>query len=222
MIVGNPFWRYPIAVATPEPSVAPLMAAIRELDVRPFRIVSHVDENGCVFNASFFEDETTMRTWLRWLDQNALQPNSKFHGCLVDAVAAGSALPTSADLLFGVASQVLDDTRFGEYQLGMAVRYSTMTFRNAEIAAEAREVACSPDFEVRLAHALLEAGVSYFGRVVMQTDELTWLSAARFGSVEQAHLATRASQSLLEGEMDRWFTEYKSIYGEASRVMDLK
>ena len=44
MIVGAPFWRYFIAVVPPEPQVAELIAAIRENESRPFRIISHVDQ----------------------------------------------------------------------------------------------------------------------------------------------------------------------------------
>ena len=62
MILGKPWWRYPLAVVPPEPQVAPLITAIRQLEEerRPFRIISHEDEAGRVFNASFFDDESKM------------------------------------------------------------------------------------------------------------------------------------------------------------------
>ena len=48
---------------------------------------------------------------LRWLaydryTQNALEPGSRFHSSLADAVAPGTALPTADSLLFGRAAQV--------------------------------------------------------------------------------------------------------------------
>ena len=48
MIVANPFWRYPIALAKPTVEVSPLIDAIRRLDFRPFRIVSHETDEGKV------------------------------------------------------------------------------------------------------------------------------------------------------------------------------
>ena len=117
MIVGAPFWRYFLAVVPPEPEVAPLINAIRELDVRPFRIISHVDEVGKVFNASFFENEATMNAFLEWYALNALAPGTKYSACL--AAASGGGLPTKESLLFGQGTRVLADTRFGEFQLGM-------------------------------------------------------------------------------------------------------
>ena len=68
MIVGKPFWNYPIAVVPPVAEVAPLITAIRALEssARPFRIVSHEDATGRVFNASFFEDQQTMAAFLEW------------------------------------------------------------------------------------------------------------------------------------------------------------
>ena len=68
MIVGKPFWNYPIAVVPPRTEVAPLITAIRALDrsARPFRIISHEDDTGRVFNASFFDDQQTMDAFLAW------------------------------------------------------------------------------------------------------------------------------------------------------------
>lgn len=50
MIVGNPFFKYALAMAKPTPEVAPLIEAIRELpdEKRPFRILSHDSEDGRV------------------------------------------------------------------------------------------------------------------------------------------------------------------------------
>jgi hypothetical protein len=46
MIIGTPFWQYALAEAQPTPEVAPLITAIKELDARPFRLISHETEDG--------------------------------------------------------------------------------------------------------------------------------------------------------------------------------
>ena len=66
MIVGQPFWKYPIAIGNKPGPVAPLIDAMRKLDSRPFRIVSHESEEGKVFNASFFEQRDQMDAFLSW------------------------------------------------------------------------------------------------------------------------------------------------------------
>lgn len=133
MIVGNPFWRYPIALAKPTLEVAPLIDAIKSLDVRPFRIVSHETEDGkarggvrvpfffaahCsrprrqVFNASFFEDSQCMNGFLKWYSKEALQPGGAYQAALAHALAPGELLPTPDSLLFGKGVQLLSDTRY--------------------------------------------------------------------------------------------------------------
>ena len=151
MIVGSPFWRYFLAVVPPEPEVAPLIAALRELESRPFRIISHVDEAGKVFNASFFDRPDTMAAFLDWYASNALSPDGEYHACLTSAAPPGGELPTADTLLFGQGSHMLADTRFGEYQLGMAARYSRYTLRDESTHAEARKLAAAPEFEERSA-----------------------------------------------------------------------
>ena len=68
MIVGRPLWRYPLALARPEPTMAPLLQAIHELPTsrRPFRIVSHEAEDGRVFNSTFFESAGHASEFLDW------------------------------------------------------------------------------------------------------------------------------------------------------------
>jgi len=221
IIVGNPFWRYPIAVSPPAAATRPLLEGIRAFEHRPYRIISHVAEDGRVFNASFFDSAQSMREFVDWYAKNALEPGSPYHSSLADAAAPGTPLPTAESLLFGRAEQVLHDTRFGEYQLGMAVRYSVARFRSAEMAAEAKEIACTSAFERRIARQMHDTGLSYFGRLVMATDELTWLTASRYGSLSDAHAATAViQQTAVPGEMERWFSRYDSIYGTASRLFD--
>jgi len=219
MIVGHPFWRYPIAVQPPEPAARPLLEAMRNLEDRPYRIISHYAEDGKVFNASVFVSDEKMRSFLRWYDSNALQPGSMYHGCLTDA-ASGEALPTADSLLFGTGTQVLDDTRFGEYQLGMAVRYSVIVFPSEEVEAEARRVATTPLFEQRIAQMNNASGISYFGRLVMASDSRTWLSASRYGSIPEARKATELTRERFAPEFERWFASYTSIIGTASRLID--
>ena len=100
----------------------PANAEGRELDVRPFRIVSHLAEDGRVFNASFFDDEAKMRAFLSWYAENALAPGSLYHHCLTKAAAEDDVLPTGDTLLFGkgvrvLADQVLEDALFEQGEI---------------------------------------------------------------------------------------------------------
>ena len=80
---------------------------------------------------------------------------------------------------------------------------------------------CDPSFEQRIAKAMLDEGISYFGRLVMQgKGAQEWVTVSRFGSMEDAHRATELVQRLMEPEMKRWFSSYDSIFGIASRVQD--
>ncbi len=232
MIVGRPMWRYPIALPKPPPATAPLIEAIRQIDCRPFRVISHAAEDGKVFNASFFHDEKTMHDFGEWYAENALAPGSEHHQCLRDAVAEDTELPTRSDLLFGSGAQVLTDSRFGEYQLGMAVRYSRYSLRSGDAAVEAESNACEPAFEQRIARAMLDAGVTYFGRLVMRAPSAKpasgasngageWVSASRYGSIDDARRGTAVVKAMFAPEIGRWFSATESIIGTASRVLEL-
>ena len=166
MAVANPFWAYPLAVVG-DGQAAPLIAAIREAPHRPIRIITHEDQNGRVFNASFFEDEATMKGFLEWYSANALSPEGEFHYCLKSAAAEKDGLPTADSLLFAACTRILADTRFGEYQLGMAVRYTAWQPRSAAMFEEAAVDAARDEFEARIASCMSERGVSYFGRLVL-------------------------------------------------------
>ena len=63
MIVGQPRYKYPIAVVPPPKEVAELLSAIRSCESRPFRIVSYEEDSGKVFNCSFFNDADHMHSW---------------------------------------------------------------------------------------------------------------------------------------------------------------
>ena len=225
MIVGAPFWRYFLAVVPPEPEVAPLITAIRELDVRPFRIISHVDESGKVFNASFFDSSETMSRFLEWYDANALTPGGEYHSCLASAAPAGGMLPTPDSLLFGKGVHALADTRFGEYQLGMAVRYSHYQLRDQEMLEETRREAAKPEFEERIAACMQDHAVSYFGRLIMEQPlpdgGAEILTAARYGSIDDARRGSALSRELLGPEMRRWFASHSDLLGTATRVLEL-
>lgn len=224
MIVGNPFWKYPLAQIPPEPAAAPLIAAIRELPERPFRIISHDAEDGRVFNASFFDDEATMRAFLAWYGENALAPGSQFHGALADA-AAEDKPDSTASLLFGAGNGVLADTRFGEYQLGMAVRYSHGVLRDEAAREAATTEGVSGEFEQRIAECMQAEGVQYFGRLVMNGDVAggagSLLTASRYGSLDDARRGTEAVNALCGQEISEWFSARESIIGTASRVLEL-
>ena len=120
---------------------------------------------------------------------------------------------------------MLSDSRFGEYQLGMAVRYSRMVFRDEAAKQEAERAALSTEFgapshartlastltshttataastEQRIAEGMNSAGVSYFGRLVTRGEGSAeghqWISATRYGSVEDAHRGTAAVKEML-------------------------
>jgi len=221
MIVAHPFWSYAVATAKPTAEVAPLIEAFKTLDVRPFRIVSHESEDGKVFNAAFFEDKETMQGFLEWYAAEALLPGGTYQKGLTHALAPGESLPTPETLLFGKGVQLLADTRFGEYQLGMAVRYSRGVFRSAAAEEVARKEAPSQEFEERIAACMQDNAVSYFGRLVMIEPDGTWLSASRYGSMDDLRRGSAAVRELMSSEVDTWFSSYESIAGTASRVLEL-
>lgn len=203
MLVAEPFWRYALATVPPEPEAAPFLEAMRRLDVRPYRVISHETEDGFSFNASFFESADNMNAWLAWLAENALSPEGDFHGAIA-AAAKDTTLPTPATLVYGTGTQLIADTRFGEYQLGMAVRYSRQVLRDAAMLEEACEEASSAEFEQRIAYHMQENNVAYFGRLIMVDHTAedrprnngpagSFLTAARYGSLDDARCVESCS-----------------------------
>ena len=232
MAVANPFWAYPIAVVgdggVSSSQVAPLIAAIREAPQRPIRIITHEDEQGRVFNCSFFEDEANMRGFLDWYGVNALSPDGEFHHCLQPAAAEKGGLPTQETLIFSAGTRILADTRFGEYQLGMSVRYTAWRPRSLEMFEEAAVGAACAEFEGRIATCMQERGVAYFGRLMMTdvpegSGEIgTILTAVRFGSVDDARRGSALSRELMAPELTKWFEPSPpTIYGTALRVLEV-
>ena len=233
MAVANPFWAYPIAVTgdggAASSQVAPLIAAIRAAPHRPIRIITHEDENGRVFNASFFEDAETMRGFFDWYGANALDPDGEFHYCLrTAALDQKDGLPTSDTLLFAAGTRILADTRFGEYQLGMAVRYTAWQPHDAATFEEAAVGAARDEFEERIATCMRERGVSYFGRLVLTNVAEggaapgTIMTAVRYGSLDDAARGTALSRELMHPELARWFRPRPpTIIGTALRVLEV-
>ena len=145
-----------------------------------------------------------------------------------------------------LCAQVLSDSRFGEYQLGMAVRYSRMVFRDEDAKEEAEQTALTTEFgahafrsaqprhssiasqltvapaEQRIAKGMNRAGVSYFGRLVMKgEDGHQWISATRYGSIEDAHRGTAEVREMFAPVLSKWFVSYESIIGTAVRVLEM-
>lgn len=232
MAIANPFWRYPLAVVGDDgvapPQVSPLIAAIRAAPQRPIRIITHTDSRGHVFNASFFEDAPTMEGFFEWYEANALRPDGEFHHCLEPAAAEQTALPASAaELLFARGRRILADTRFGEYQLGMAVRYSAWVPWSADMFEEAAVGAARDEFEERIAESMNARGVAYFGRLVLAEEATEGspgriVTAVRFGSLDDARRGSALTRELVHSELSRWFQPSPlTIYGTALRVLEV-
>ena len=150
------------------PAVPTLLHAIKRYDSRPFRIISHECEDGKLFNCAFFDSKADMSAYKAWYTACALTEGGKFHGPLSTAFADQSDMPTPETWLWGsgmevtkrqrgrpplrfaevaaTVAQVLSDSRFGEYQLGMAVRYSRMVFRDEAVKDEAERAALTTEF----------------------------------------------------------------------------
>jgi hypothetical protein len=216
---------YPIATVPPTTEVAPFIKALREAEHRPFRIVSHEDENGRVFNASFYENEETMNKYLAWLSEDVLNPSGKYHSCIAHAADGADGLPTPETLLFGTATQTVADTRFGEYQLGMAVRFTKWEVRSPELFDAAVEGAASTELEQRIAACMQDHGVSYFGRLVMADRNAGkaghLLSIVRYGSMDDCTRGLAASRELLSSEIKDWFDGQSTLMGIATRVLEV-
>ena len=231
MAVANPFWAYPIAVVgdggVASSQIAPLIAAIRAAPQRTLRIITHEDENGRVFNASFFDDEPTMKAFFEWYYINALHPDGEFHHCLTPAAAEENELPTKDTLLFASGTRILADTRFGEYQLGMAVRYSAWVPWSADMFEEAAVGAARDEFEERIAESMNARGVAYFGRLVLAEEATEGspgriVTAVRFGSLDDARRGSALTRELVHSELSRWFQPSPlTIYGTALRVLEV-
>ena len=79
--------------------------------------------------------------------------------------------------------------------------------------------------EQRIAQGMNSAGVSYFGRLVTRGEGSAeghqWISATRYGSVDDAHRGTAAVKEMLSPELAKWFVSYESIVGTAVRVLEM-
>jgi len=228
MLIGRPRYKYPIATVPPPPEVAPLIQAIRECDARPFRIISYEQETGDVFNSSFFRNKEHMDAWLTWLSDNALSEGSRFHEHVRRASTSSNDVPTQGTLLFASATDVLTDTRFGEYQVGMAINFSRQSALSVEAHADMCEIAASSDFEQRIASCMHEHGVDYFGRLAMieQADASSsppaLITALRYGSADDAKRGTALVRAMCHDELERWFgNQHTSLLGTTTQVLEL-
>lgn len=76
--------------------------------------------------------------------------------------------------------------------------------------------------EQRIAKGMNDVDVSYFGRLVMSGEGPNeWISASRYGSVDDAHRGTAAVKKLMASELDKWFSSYDSVVGRAVRVLEI-
>ena len=104
----------------------------------------------------------------------------------------------------------------------MAVRYSQATFIDAAAAEDAGQRALDPAFERMIARGMQDAGVAYFGRIVMQEEASgRWITASRYGSLEDAQRGTAAVKRIAADDISRWFSTYEYIIGTARRVLEL-
>ena len=106
---------------------------------------------------------------------------------------------------------MLSDTRVGEYQIGDSHRYSRMLFRDAAAARDAEQAAVDPQFEAGIAEAMEDAGIAYYGRLVMSVQGGGGgVVQARYGSLLDAERGTwLIKEELFKQEMARWFSSYE-------------
>ena len=55
-----------------------------------------------------------------------------------------------------------------------------------------------------------------------QDPPSVWLTASRYGTLQDAQTGTALIHSKLAAEMQAWFGKYESIIGIASRVLELR
>ena len=172
-----------------------------------------------------------MRGWIEWLSDNALTAGSHFHECVRSAMPEDEPLPTAETLLFGCGTDVLTDTRFGEYQVGMSISFSRQVPLGSDEYAEMCEVAASREFELRIARCMEERNVDYFGRLAMLEDPRAaaergsppaLITALRYGSIDDARRGTAVVRERMGVELGRWFGGgHTSLLGTATQVLEL-
>ena len=204
------------------PAVPALLDAIKACEHRPFRVISHETDGGRVFNCAFFDNVDAFVSYREWFAEHALRPGGEFYADIAQTFADRGSMPTAESWLWGTGTRILSDTRFGEYQLGMAVRYSQATFIDAAAAEDAGQRALDPAFERKIARGMQDAGVAYFGRIVMQEEASgRWITASRYGSLEDAQRGTAAVKRIAADDISRWFSTYEYIIGTARRILEL-
>mmetsp|Transcript_60154 Transcript_60154/g.137974 ORF Transcript_60154/g.137974 Transcript_60154/m.137974 type:complete len:262 (-) Transcript_60154:344-1129(-) len=196
--------------------VPPLLEAVRGLDVgsRPFRIVSHMTDDGLAFNCAYFHSTSAFTSYRSWFVEKALTPGGDLYASHQMAFEDPAEMPDAATWLWGTGQKTLSDTRMGEYQIGMGTRYSRMIFRDAAARAEAEEMVLTPEYEARRNEILEAAGISYFGRLVMADESGNgWFTSSQYGSHGDAQKGIAAVRKLMGAEMDRWYSRYDTVSG---------
>lgn len=174
------------------------------------------------------------RSSSRYVD-NAIAPEGKYHGQFRSRFANPDEVPTRFGFsdteawLWGVGGNVLQDTRVGEYQLGMGFRYTKMKFVDDVAKADAEQAIADPAFEARIVESMKDENISYYGRLVMscvardlenadmsnpKTGGGSWIVKARYGNAEDAKKGRFLIQDVLYGEeYAKWFSKHETISG---------
>ena len=200
-------------------AVPPLLSAILDLEpsAAPHRIISYETKAGEQFNCAYFDDRDAFAAYASWFASSAVEPGGKLHGAWAARFhETVTELPTPDGWLWGTGHHVLSDTRVGEYQIGDGHRYSRMLFRDAAAARDAEQAAVDPQFEAGIAEAMEDAGIAYYGRLVMsvQGGGGGWFTKSRYGSLLDAERGTwLIKEELFKQEMARWFSSYETLTG---------
>ena len=90
-----------------------------------------------------------------------------------------------------------------------------MLFRDASAKADAEQAAVDPQFEAQIAREMEEAGIAYYGRLVMAAPggDGGWFTKSRYGSLLDAQRGTWLVREMFAKEMDRWFSSYETVTG---------
>lgn len=71
-----------------------------------------------------------------------------------------------------------------------------------------------------------EEQVAYFGRLIMEQPPaadgtIEFLTAVRYGSIDDARRGTAIARELLHDNMQKWFSHQVTLIGTATRVLEL-
>ena len=195
----------------------PLLDAILKLDTAssPHRITAYEMADGTQFNCAAFDDEAASTAYCKFFADNAISPTGRLHEAWASRFESRAQLPTRDDWLWGVGQHVLSDTRVGETQIGHGHRFSRMLFRDAAARNDAMQAAIDPEFEANIAREMADAGVAYYGRLVMAAPGADggWFTKSRYGSLLDAERGTWLIGEIFKEEMGQWFSSYETVTG---------